>query len=77
MNVCIRIVAAASLLAAMACAKPGSVEPPQLPNPASVYCEEQGGTLEIVDSPEGQYGICVLPDGTRCEEWAFYRGECP
>jgi len=22
-------------------------------------------------------GICILPDGKRCEEWAYYRGECP
>lgn len=46
-------------------------------NPASVHCEKEGGTLEIVDTDEGQVGMCTLPDGTECEEWAYFRGECP
>ncbi|GEM_PF-1326452 len=57
-----------------------TTEPTQeaaLANPASVYCTEQGGTLEIRNTDEGQVGYCTLPDGTVCEEWAFYRGECP
>lgn len=72
-----RILAAFPLLVVSACAKPGGVEPPGLPNPASVYCEQHGGRVEIVDTPAGQQGICVLADGTRCDEWAFFRGECP
>ncbi len=48
-----------------------------LPNPASVYCEEQGNRLEIVTSADGsQNGVCIFPDGSSCEEWAYYRGEC-
>ena len=48
-----------------------------LANPASVYCEEQGGTLDIrTDADSGQYGVCVFADGSQCEEWAFFRGEC-
>jgi putative hemolysin len=47
-----------------------------MPNPASVYCEQQGGTLEIRDSANGQYGVCHFPDGSQCEEWAYFRGEC-
>jgi putative hemolysin len=48
-----------------------------LANPASVYCEEQGYTLEMrTDADGGQYGVCIFPDGSECEEWAFYRGEC-
>jgi hypothetical protein len=47
-----------------------------LPNPASVYCEEQGGVLEIREGDDGQTGVCVFPDGSECEEWAFYNGEC-
>jgi uncharacterized protein len=42
-------------------------------NPASVFCEEQGGTVEIVDEAGGQVGYCNLPDGTRIEEWEYYR----
>ena len=48
-----------------------------LANPASVYCEGQGYTLEMrTDADGGQYGVCIFPDGSECEEWAFYRGEC-
>jgi putative hemolysin len=48
-----------------------------LPNPASVYCEEQGGTLEIQKDEAGaELGICKFNDGSQCEEWAFFRKEC-
>lgn len=48
-----------------------------LANPASVYCEEQGYTLEMqTDADSGTYGVCKFPDGSECEEWAFYRGDC-
>jgi putative hemolysin len=47
-----------------------------LANPASEYCEEQGGTVDIRDGETGQIGYCVFPDGSECEEWAYYRGEC-
>jgi putative hemolysin len=47
-----------------------------LPNPASVYCAELGFESKIVDEPEGQVGMCVFPDGTECEEWSFFEGEC-
>lgn len=48
-----------------------------IPNPASVYCTEQGNKLEIVTAPNGsQSGVCVFPDGSVCDEWAYYRGEC-
>jgi|GEM_PF-2533844 len=48
-----------------------------LPNPASTYCEEQGYRVEIRTDDQGnQYGVCVFPDGSECDEWAFYRGEC-
>jgi hypothetical protein len=43
-------------------------------NPASVYCEEQGGKLTIVEDGEGnQSGMCKLADGTEVEEWEYYR----
>lgn len=46
-----------------------------VPNPASVFCVEQGGTVDIVDADDGQIGYCELPDGTRVEEWEYYRAE--
>jgi putative hemolysin len=56
-----------------------ATEPTQagLANPASVHCQDQGYTLEIHTAEDGgQYGVCVFPDGSQCDEWAFYRGEC-
>ena len=48
-----------------------------MPNPASVYCEQKGNELEIHTAADGsQSGICVFPDGSTCDEWAYYRGEC-
>ncbi len=47
-----------------------------LPNPASVYCTDNGGTLEIRQGDGGEVGICVFPGGAECDEWAFFRGEC-
>lgn len=45
-------------------------------NPASKYCEENGGELEIVTAGNGsQFGMCKFEDYS-CEEWAYYRGEC-
>jgi putative hemolysin len=60
-----------------ACCLPQDAGGAELGNPASVYCKEQGYTLDIrTDEDGGQYGVCVFPDGTECEEWTFYRGEC-
>lgn len=49
-----------------------------LGNMASQYCEENGWTSKIATKTDGsQYGICYFEDNRQCEEWAFYRGECP
>jgi len=48
-----------------------------IPNPASVFCEQQGNKLEIRTAADGsQSGACVFPDGSECDEWAYFRGEC-
>jgi len=50
---------------------------PNMPNTASVYCEQNGNKLEIQTAADGsQSGICVFPDGSTCDEWAYFRGEC-
>jgi putative hemolysin len=49
----------------------------ELPNPASAHCEEQGYRVEVRTDDQGnQYGVCVFPDGSECDEWVFFRGEC-
>ena len=44
----------------------------EIANPASVYCEENGGTLVL---EEGAW-LCMFEDGSYCEEWAYKNGEC-
>ena len=45
-----------------------------MPNPASQYCIEQQGELEIrADVKGGQTGYCHLKNGEVIEEWALFR----
>lgn len=47
-------------------------------NPAAVNCANAGGVLTIAKQLNGgSVGMCQLPDGKRCEEWALMRGACP
>lgn len=72
-----RTVGAPMALAAVLLVGCGEATDTGLANPASEYCVEQGGRVEIVtDADGGQRGLCVLPDGTVCDDWAFLRGEC-
>lgn len=62
-----------------AATEPAATDTPQvsMPNPASVYCEQTGNKLEIRTAEDGsQNGICIFPDGSTCDEWSYYRGEC-
>ena len=68
-----------SILLIASCSPKQVTPTPQanMPNPASVFCEEKGGKLEIRTAGDGsQSGICVLADGSECDEWAYFRGEC-
>lgn len=48
-----------------------------MPNPASVYCTQNGNRLEIRTTADGsQSRVCIFPDGSSCDEWAYFRGEC-
>ena len=56
---------------------PGESGAVGLPNPAAVYCTEQGGTSEIRTAADGsQSGVCRFADGSECDEWEYFRGEC-
>jgi len=71
--------AAALALGALAgCSSSGNTPAPSssgagLANPASEYCVQQGGTVEIVTGSDGDQGFCNLPDGTRVDEWEYFR----
>jgi putative hemolysin len=53
------------------------IPPVNMPNPASVYCKQNGYELEIRTAADGsQSGVCIFMDGSSCDEWAYYRGVC-
>jgi len=45
-----------------------------IPNPASVYCHELGGTIEINNTLLGEQGLCVI-NGNKYDEWKFLEGK--
>jgi putative hemolysin len=46
-------------------------------NPAAVFCQEQGYDWQVrTDQNGGQYGVCFFPDGSECDEWGFFNGQC-
>ncbi|MBO8181756.1 MAG: right-handed parallel beta-helix repeat-containing protein [Archaeoglobus sp.] len=44
-------------------------------NPAAVYCLGLGYEYRVESTPEGEKGVCVLPDGKEVEGWELLRGE--
>lgn len=58
-----------------------SSEPAQEPatglaNPAAVYCEGLGYSMESTETEAGQDADCIFPDGQRCGQWDFLSGRC-
>ena len=62
-------------LALVACGGGGGNDAPTpedtMNNPASAYCEELGGTVDLAT------GVCTLPDGTQIDEWELYNRDNP
>lgn len=48
----------------------------EIVNPASEYCEQNWWILEIVPDEWWSRWKCNFDDGSFCEEWAYYHGEC-
>lgn len=66
------ITALLSLLSA--CANKPKQQGVQIANPASVYCIQQGGKLQIVrDASGAEQGFCILLDGRTIDEWDYFR----
>lgn len=55
------------------------LKPPQIgmANPASVYCQQKGGTLIPVQTAQGVSNNCKLPGGETIDEWALWRLDHP
>jgi putative hemolysin len=44
-------------------------------NPAAVYCRALGFTYSVQQTPEGERGVCRLPDQTEVGAWEFLQGK--
>lgn len=43
-------------------------------NPASVFCEKHGGkSINVKDKDGNETGKCQFKDGTKVDEWNYYR----
>jgi putative hemolysin len=64
-----------TLLALALLAVPASMG---VPNPAAVYCDALGYSLETRTDPEKgcEVGCCIFPDGSECDERDYFDGEC-
>ncbi len=53
-------------------------EPPPVgfADPSAIYCGDLGYDYQIVDTEDGQTGVCNFPDGTQCPAWDFLNGTC-
>ena len=51
--------------------------PVGMANPASVYCQQLGGTQVPIQSPQGVRTECKLPSGETLDEWALWRRDHP
>ncbi|EDX5483583.1 DUF333 domain-containing protein [Salmonella enterica subsp. diarizonae] len=67
------------LLSACSSSQPDVSRPPRIgmPNPAAVYCEQQGGTLMPMQTPQGVRSDCKLPNGEIIDEWTLWRRDHP
>ncbi len=75
MNNYTKIALAAAIVSLAGCAAQQTTvkKETSLPNPASVFCIQQGGQVQNVNTPAGQAGYCQWPDGQRVEEWTYFR----
>ncbi|WP_434659177.1 DUF333 domain-containing protein [Klebsiella sp. MISC125] len=67
-------------LALAGCAQSQQTQPTHpvgMANPASVYCEQLGGTQVPVQSPQGVRTDCKLPGGETIDEWDLWRRDHP
>ncbi|MFP4118479.1 MAG: DUF333 domain-containing protein [Candidatus Woesearchaeota archaeon] len=79
---CVIVLALVALLVMAGCSEVAD-EPPsedsktRIANPAAKKCVDDGNEYLIENGSDGgQVGYCVLSDGTKCEAWSYFRGEC-
>ncbi|RZA06953.1 MAG: DUF333 domain-containing protein [Proteobacteria bacterium] len=42
-------------------------------SPAAIFCLAEGGTLQTVNSPRGQSGLCTFGERGSISDWTFFR----
>jgi len=60
--------------------QPDAPPPPNsigMANPAAVYCDQKGGKLVPVQTPQGVRTDCKLPSGETLDEWELWRRDHP
>ena len=62
----------AAFVSLAACAAPEPHSTVGRANPASKYCAQIGGRVEIRKETDGEVGYCHLPDGRVIEEWTLF-----
>ncbi|MEG1422033.1 putative hemolysin [Citrobacter sp.] len=73
------IVLSGMLMLAGCSTQPDAPMPPKvgMANPASVYCQQKGGSLIAVQTPQGVRSDCKLPGGEVIDEWTLWRRDHP
>ena len=54
----------------------GAVQPAEGGNAAQEFCLENGGQIVSRQDNSGAYNACAMADGSECELWALYDGDC-
>lgn len=65
------------LLAVWAMILTGCEKNEEVVNEAKEFCLSNWWTHEIETSETAVYGVCILPDGTECDEWEYLEWTCP
>lgn len=67
------------VLAGCSTPQPEAPMPPKIgmANPAPVYCEQKGGSLIAIQTPQGVRSDCKLPGGETIDEWELWRRDHP
>ena len=78
-NIARRTVVVAALLSVLCCNnlhaedERSSVGPA---SPAAEYCVGLGYESSVIQGDGGESGQCRFLDGSTCDDWTFYRGQC-
>ena len=44
-------------------------------NPSAAYCVDLGYEYDVRETVEGEFGVCIFPDGSEAVGWKFFAGQ--